>query len=237
MLDVPRHVAIIMDGNGRWALSRGLPRNAGHLKGAMAIKNVLRVSAKLGIKYITLFAFSSENFSRPTAEVNFLMKLFERFAKKHERTVINSKTRFRVIGDMSGLPETLQNILEKIVDETKAFDEFNLTVALNYSARNEVLHVINSIISHRNRDCTEKVTWDDFKKFLYTSDLPDPDLIIRTSGEQRLSNFLLLQSAYSELFFTKTFWPDFGEKELREAIDSYQHRERRFGNINERKSN
>ena len=237
MLDVPRHVAIIMDGNGRWALSRGLPRNAGHLNGAMAIKNVLRVSAKLGIKYITLFAFSSENFSRPTAEVDFLMKLFERFAKKHERTVINSKTRFRVIGDMSSLPETLQNILEKIEDEKKIFDEFNLTVALNYSARNEVLHVINSIISHRNRDCTEKVTWDDFKKFLYTSDLPDPDLIIRTSGEQRLSNFLLLQSAYSELFFTKTFWPDFGEKELREAIDSYRHRERRFGNINERKSN
>ena len=237
MLDVPRHVAIIMDGNGRWALSRGLPRNAGHLKGAMAIKNVLRVSAKLGIKYITLFAFSSENFSRPTAEVDFLMKLFERFAKKHERTVINSKTRFRVIGDMSGLPETLQNILKKIEDETKIFNELNLTVALNYSARNEVLHVINSIISHRNRDCTEKVTWDDFRKFLYTSDLPDPDLIIRTSGEQRLSNFLLLQSAYSELFFTKTFWPDFGEKGLREAIDSYRHRERRFGNINERKSN
>ena len=121
--------------------------------------------------------------------------------------------------------------------DTKIFDEFNLTVALNYSARNEVLHAINSIISHRNSDRNEEITWDDFKNFLYTSDLPDPDLIIRTSGEQRLSNFLLLQSAYSELFFTKTFWPDFGEKELKEAIDSYRHRERRFGNINERKSN
>lgn len=237
MLDVPRHIAIIMDGNGRWALSRRLPRNVGHMKGATAIKNVLRASSKFGIKYITLFAFSSENFSRPKTEVNFLMKLFERFARKHERTVVNSKTRFRVIGDISSLPTTLQNVLKKIVDETKIFDEFNLTVALNYSARNEVLHAINSIISHRNSDRNEEITWDDFKNFLYTSDLPDPDLIIRTSGEQRLSNFLLLQSAYSELFFTKTFWPDFGEKELKEAIDSYRHRERRFGNINERKSN
>lgn len=230
------HVAFIMDGNGRWAQARGLPRHEGHRRGAAVVKKILRVVEKNGIKYATFFAFSSENFSRPESEINFLMNLFEKFLKKYNKTFCEKEVRFRAIGDLSQLPINLQLAIEKLIQNTACFDKFHLTIALNYGARSEVIYAMRNLLKNKNVD-VDNLTWEDFEQYLYTKDLPDPDLIIRTSGEQRLSNFLLLQSAYAELYFTKTYWPDFDEKEFLLAIEDYGIRERRMGKINDKTNN
>ena len=231
MLCVPIHVALIMDGNGRWAAARRLPRSAGHRRGAASIGKILRAAEKIGIKYVTLYAFSSENFSRPRAEVDFLMDLFEKFLKKNGEKFAANEIRFRMIGDPSRLPDSLQGEIKRLAEGTEKFTRFNLTIALNYGSRDEVVRAIGRLcadgVAHIDR-----LHWDGFKKYLDSSDLPDPDLIIRTSGEQRLSNFLMLQGAYAELYFTKTFWPDFGEKEFLDAVADYRQRERKIGNVN-----
>jgi undecaprenyl diphosphate synthase len=233
MSRIPAHVAFIMDGNGRWAQARGLPRHEGHRRGAAVVKKILRIAEKNGIKYATFFAFSSENFSRPESEVNFLMNLFERFLKKYSKTLCEKEVRFRAIGNLWQLPLNLQLAIEKLTQSTVHFDRFHLTMALNYGARSEVIRAIGNLFKNKNVD-VENLTWKDFEQHLYTKDLPDPDLVIRTSGEQRLSNFLLLQSAYAELYFTKTYWPDFNEKEFLLAIEDYGTRERRMGKINDK---
>ncbi|MDR1433039.1 MAG: di-trans,poly-cis-decaprenylcistransferase [Puniceicoccales bacterium] len=235
MLRVPIHVALIMDGNGRWAASRGLPRSEGHRKGAAAVKKILRAAERLGIAYVTFYAFSSENFSRSKAEVDFLMGLFEKFLKKYEKKLAENGIRFRTIGDPYRLPDSLQEVIKEIGENTKKFTKFNLTIALNYGARSEVIRAIRRLCADGDADI-DHLHWDGFKKYLDSSDLPDPDLIIRTSGEQRLSNFLMLQGAYAELYFTKTFWPDFGEVEFLRAVEDYRQRERRIGTANGKKN-
>ncbi|MDR1528431.1 MAG: di-trans,poly-cis-decaprenylcistransferase [Puniceicoccales bacterium] len=233
MSRIPVHVAFIMDGNGRWAQVRGLSRHEGHRRGASVIKKILRAAEKSGVKYVTFFAFSSENFSRPESEVKFLMGLCEKFLKKYRKTICEKEIRFRTIGDLSQLPFNLQLAIEKLTQNTAHFDKFHLTMALNYGARSEVIQAIGKLLKSEDVN-VENLTWKDFERHLYTKDLPDPDLIIRTSGEQRLSNFLLLQSAYAELYFTKTYWPDFNEKEFLLAIEDYGSRERRMGKINDK---
>jgi undecaprenyl diphosphate synthase len=219
-----------MDGNGRWAKYRGLPRYEGHRRGAAVVKKVLRAAERVGIKYVTLYALSSENLSRPRAEVDFLMDLCEKFLRRHGGNFIKRMVRFRVIGDPSQLSESLRTTIWQLERDTAEFDRFNVTVALNYGARGEIVHAIKALFHGADADIGA-LTWDVLRKYLYTSNLPDPDFIIRTSGEQRLSNFLLLQAAYAEFFFTKTLWPDFGEVKFLEAVDDYRHREKRIGNI------
>jgi undecaprenyl diphosphate synthase len=233
MLAVPTHVALIMDGNGRWAKAHGQSRSEGHRRGALSVKKVLRAAWKVGVRFVTLYAFSSENFSRPRAEVDFLMDLFEKFLRKYGQKFSEERVRFRVIGNLSELPSSLQMTISNLVKNTESFDRFNVTIALNYSSRNEIIHALKNIFSE-GPPSFENFSWIDLKNYLYTRDLPDPDLIIRTSGERRLSNFLLLQAAYAELFFTQTYWPDFDEKEFLAAIEDYQRRERRMGNVDER---
>ncbi|MDR0742652.1 MAG: di-trans,poly-cis-decaprenylcistransferase [Puniceicoccales bacterium] len=233
MSRIPAHVAFIMDGNGRWAQAHGLPRHDGHRRGASVIKKILRIAEKNGIKYATFFAFSSENFLRPESEVKFLMDLFEKFLQKYRKTLCEKEIRFRAIGNLSQLPISLQLAIEKLTQSTAHFDRFHLTIALNYGARSEVIEAMRNLLKNKDANA-ENLTWEDFEQYLYTKDLPDPDLIIRTSGEQRLSNFLLLQSAYAELYFTKTHWPDFNEEEFLLAIEDYGTRERRMGKINDK---
>lgn len=237
MNNMPQHVAFIMDGNGRWAKERNLPRTVGHWHGSLVIKEILRTANELNIPYITLFAFSAENFSRPKNEVNYLMRLFERFIKKEGRILLKNKIRFRTIGDISQLPVSLQAAIIELIDSTSRCDGLQLTVAVNYGARQEIARAINRLINDDRFDTNKQLNWENIVPYLDTSMLPDPDLIIRTSGEQRLSNFLLLQAAYSEFYFTSVYWPDFTRDEFLKAIASYQQRDRRVGNIHDEKSN
>jgi undecaprenyl diphosphate synthase len=228
MVNAPTHVALIMDGNGRWATARGFTRNEGHRRGATTVRKILRAAKKIGIKYVTLYALSSENLLRPRSEVEFLLSLCEKFLKRYGRKFVDGKVRVRAIGDLSPFPASLQVAIGKVETETAGFDDFNLTVALNYGARSEVVHAIRNLLRDRAVNADD-LSWESFSQYLHTHDLPDPDLIIRTSGEQRLSNFLLLQAAYAELYFTKTYWPDFGEQDFLAAIEDYGRRERRMG--------
>lgn len=237
MNNMPQHVAFIMDGNGRWAKERNLPRTVGHWHGSLVIKEILRTANELNIPYITLFAFSAENFSRPKNEVNYLMRLFERFIKKEGRILLKNKIRFRTIGDIAQLPVSLQAAIIELIDSTSRCDGLQLTVAVNYGARQEIARAINRLINDDRFDTNKQLNWENIVPYLDTSMLPDPDLIIRTSGEQRLSNFLLLQAAYSEFYFTSVYWPDFTRDEFLKAIASYQQRDRRVGNIHDEKSN
>lgn len=224
---IPSHVAIIMDGNGTWAKKRGLPRNLGHRQGAKTLLEIVKASDKLGIKYLTVFAFSTENWSRPKEEVDFLMKLPLEFLTQYQDEFLKSNIKFKAIGKISELPEELR---EKIAEfEQKSFNNngLNFIIAINYGAHEEILHACNQLIAnHKN-----EVSKQDFIEHLYTSDIPDVDLLIRTSGQIRISNFLLWQIAYSELYFTDVLWPDFKEKELIKALKAYESRERRFGGI------
>lgn len=228
---LPAHVAIIMDGNGRWAQARGLPRAAGHKKGAEALRNLLVECQGLGIRYLTIYAFSSENWSRPQTEVSDLMQLL-RFYLEHElKTLAKHKVRLQIIGDRSLLDPATRKQVEDTEKNTAAFDQFTLVVALSYGARSEILHAVKSIAQDV---ATGKIPADAidealFAKHLFTSQLPDPDLLIRTGGEQRLSNFLLWQQAYTELYFTPVYWPDFDIAHFKTALAEYAKRERRYG--------
>lgn len=224
--NIPNHIAIIMDGNGRWAKKRGLARSFGHMEGAKTLRNVLEYLTEIGVKYLTVYAFSTENWNRPQDEVSTLMKLFLKYIKNERKNMMKNKIRFFVSGRKNNVSEKLQNEIERLEEETKGNDRITLNIAFNYGSRAEIVDAVNRIIE----DGKENITEEDFSKYLY-NDFPDPDLVIRTSGEMRISNFLLWQIAYSELYITDTLWPDFDEKEIDKAIESYNQRERRFGGV------
>lgn len=231
---MPEHVAIIMDGNGRWAKKRGLPRAAGHRAGMEAIRRCLEGLKNLKVKYLTLYAFSTENWRRPKAEVDFLMDLPGQFIGRELNSLIENNVKFGAIGDISKLPEHTQGAIAEGIKKTKLCTGLNLNFAVNYGAREEILGAVRQLGSmcksgHLN---PENIQAEEFEKYLYTRGIPHPDLVIRTSGEIRISNFLLWQLAYAELIFIDTLWPDFSELELYGAIKQFQQRNRRFGGIN-----
>jgi undecaprenyl diphosphate synthase len=224
-----------MDGNGRWARQRGLPRIEGHRQGVEAVRTVLETAWELGIRQITLYAFSAENWKRPAEEVGALMGLLEWFLKRETARLVANRIRLRTIGRIEELPDSVQRVLAEAITATAGFTEHTLVLALNYGARREVADAARAyaaaVVAGHER--LETASWDAFSRYLETADLPDPDLVIRTSGETRLSNFLLLQSAYAEFVFTPVLWPDFGKAELTAAVAEYARRERRFGKTSE----
>ena len=231
--NVPRHVAIIMDGNGRWAAARGLPRNEGHRRGVEAVRRTIRAAGEIGIKFITIFSFSAENWSRPASEISELMGLLRRFIRNDLAELHKSNVRVRIIGEREGLDADIARLLVEAEELTKENTGLTLVVAFNYGARQEIARAARRIADAVTQGTLSpsEVTMDVLGGFLDAPDVPDPDLIIRTSGEQRLSNFLLWQSAYSELVFVPTYWPDFDRAALEAAIEQYQQRERRFGGL------
>ena len=224
---IPKHVAIIMDGNGRWAKEQNLPRIEGHRSGVNNVESVVEVAGELGIPFLTLYAFSIENWNRPADEVEALMQLLVTFLEKQEARLIENKIRLKTIGRLHALPPAVQKSLQGTIARTAHFTEQTLILALNYGARTEILDAVQAYVKAGNKE--GPADWDAFRPYLYTADIPDPDLVIRTSGEQRMSNFLLMQSAYAELFFHKKPWPEFHRTEFLEAIAAYQQRERRYG--------
>jgi undecaprenyl diphosphate synthase len=231
--DVPRHVAIIMDGNGRWAAARGLPRAEGHRRGVEALRRTIRAAGEIGIKIITIFSFSAENWSRPASEIGELMGLLRRFVRNDLAELHKSNVRVRIIGERVGLDPDIGRLLIEAEDLTKSNDGLTLVVAFNYGARQEIVRAARSIAEAvtQGRLKIDDIDMETVSRSLDAPDIPDPDLIIRTSGEQRLSNFLLWQSAYSELVFVPIYWPDFDRTTLESAIREYQQRERRFGGL------
>jgi undecaprenyl diphosphate synthase len=231
--DAPRHVAIIMDGNGRWAAARGLPRSEGHRRGVEALRRAVRAAGELGIRYLTIFSFSSENWSRPIAEVNELMGLLRRFVRNDLAELHQNNVRVRIIGDRNGLSPDIGPLLIEAEDLTRNNTGLNLVVAFNYGARQEIARAARRM--SEAVACGElqvnDIDVDRFSGFLDAPDVPDPDLIIRTSGEQRLSNFLLWQAAYSEFVFVPGFWPDFDRATLEAVITEFRRRDRRFGGV------
>jgi len=233
---LPQHVAIIMDGNGRWATRRGLPRVAGHRQGVEALREVIRTSDELGIKYLTLYAFSTENWKRPAAEIDALMSLLVEYLRKEIRELNSNNVKISVLGQVEAFPTVAQSEIANAVELTKNNTGLNVNIALNYGGRAEIVRAAKAIA----RDVLDKkISIDDiderlFSNYLYTANIPDPDLLIRTSGEFRLSNFLLYQIAYTELVFTApdVLWPDFDKKAYLEAIMEYQRRQRRYGGLN-----
>ncbi len=231
----PNHIGIIMDGNGRWAQSQGLSRIKGHQQGVETCRRIIEACQALDVHYLTLYAFSAENWNRPETEVNGLMELLELFLMKETGTLKKKRVRLHAIGRIEDLPARPRAALKKAIEATKEFDEWHLILALNYSARNEVVDATQAIATLAANGALDpgSIDWDTISSHLYTGGLPDPDLIVRTSGETRLSNFLLMQSAYAEFYFTATCWPDFTKAHLEEAIRSYHNRERRFGRTGE----
>lgn len=234
-MSVPQHIAIIMDGNGRWAKSKGLPRNAGHTAGAKNVEKICLAAKKLGVKYLTLYAFSTENWSRPASEVKALMKLLSGYLDKCVQTAHEHQMRIRVIGDISRLEPKFQQQILEAERISSVYDELNLTIAINYGSRDEMLRAMRHLCEDVKAGSLdpEELTEEVFLRYLDTKDLPDPDLLIRTSGELRLSNYLLWQLAYSEFYFTGVTWPEFDEKELQKAVETYENRDRRYGGIKE----
>jgi undecaprenyl diphosphate synthase len=231
--EVPCHVAIIMDGNGRWAAARGLPRAEGHRRGVEALRRTIRAAGEIGVKYVTIFSFSAENWSRPASEVGELMGLLRRFIRNDLAELHQSNVRVRVIGERDGLDPDIGRLLVEAEDLTKGNDGLVLVVAFNYGARQEITRAVRRIVDQvaQGHLKPDSIAMETVARFLDAPDIPDPDLIIRTSGEQRLSNFLLWQAAYSELVFVPTYWPDFDRAALEGAIAEYHRRERRFGGL------
>lgn len=229
---VPRHIAIIMDGNGRWAQKKGLQRIKGHYNGAKIIRHLTDIASELGVKHLTLYCFSTENWRRPLEEVNFLMDLIRNYLIEQANDMVKEGVRLTTIGDTSTLPDKVKAELVRVKEMTKDCSKITLNLALNYGGRDEIVHAVNALVADvkagkRDEDITEEI----FEQYLYTNFLPDPDLLIRTSGEIRLSNFLPWQTAYTEFYFTDVNWPDFTDDEFYKAILEYQHRHRRFGGI------
>ncbi len=233
--NLPRHLAIIMDGNGRWAKKRFLPRIMGHRQGAKTVKEIVTAARRWGIRYLTLYAFSKENWSRPKEEVDALMDLLSEYLQRELDELLGNKIRLRAIGDIEDLPPRVRTILFDTMNRTSKNYEMQLILALSYGGRAEIARAAKrlSLDVLQGKLRPDDVNKNTFKSYLYTSDVPDPDLIIRTSGEMRLSNFLLYQAAYSELYITDTLWPDFNENELLKALEDYSRRERRFGKTSE----
>ncbi|MEI7509146.1 MAG: isoprenyl transferase [Flavobacterium sp.] len=233
--NLPKHLAIIMDGNGRWAKQKGLLRTLGHESGTKSVKTTVETCAKLGIENLTLYAFSTENWNRPKLEVDTLMKLLVNSLKKELKTLQENNIRLNSIGNLSKLPESILKELHDVIDKTKHNTHMTLTLALSYGSREELLNVVKNISDKVKNNIISIDSIDEsiINQHLYTHNLPDVDLLIRTSGEHRISNFMLWQVAYAELFFTDVLWPDFTDEHLYEAIISYQKRERRFGKTSE----
>ena len=233
---VPHHVAIIMDGNGRWAKLRHRPRTFGHEAGVRAVKKVVRAAGEVGIKYLTLYTFSIENWKRPRREVSALMSLLTRATRNELDDLIKNDVKLRTIGRINGLPQSRQKVLLDAVEKTRNNQGLVLTLALNYGGRTEILDAVKAISNSVRAGIVDVPDINDelFSDFLYTAGFPDPDLLIRTSGEMRISNFLLWQTSYTELYIIDTLWPDFGRKELFEAVVSFQKRDRRFGKVSSR---
>ena len=232
--NTPTHVAIIMDGNGRWANARGLPRTVGHHRGTEAVKRVVEAAAKSGIKYLTLFGFSSENWSRPESEIKELMRLLRTYLRSETAELHKSGIRLRVIGDRSAFDADIVDLIDNAERLTADNRKITLVMALNYGGRNDILHAANALADYAARE-KRKLSQEEvealFPQFLMTAGIPDPDLMIRTSGEQRISNFLLWPCAYTEFVFTDTLWPDFNQKDLDQAIAEYNNRDRRYGGV------
>lgn len=224
---LPKHVAIIMDGNGRWAKKRGLPRSYGHKVGTENVRKIVKYCSKRGIEYLTVYAFSTENFKRPQDEVGTLMKLLVEYFNKETEELRQNGVRLNVIGDISAFAPAVQKAINNGIEKTKDCSDLVFSIALAYGSRAEIVRAVKMIKENGVEDITEET----ISKYLYTFDMPDPDLIIRTSGEQRLSNFLLYQAAYSEFYFTDCLWPDFNEKEFDRALEEYSKRNRRFGGV------
>lgn len=225
----PQHLAIVMDGNGRWAAKRHLPRTAGHLRGIGAVRRTVRYCGHKGIKYLTLFSFSSENWRRPQDEVDLLMNLFVRSLQKEVKTLHKNNICLKVIGDLSAFSSQIRELIAEAEDLTKDNDSMYLTIAANYGGRWDILNAFQNYMKEQGVDPERRVDELDFDKYLSMSWAPEPDLFIRTGGEQRISNFLIWQLAYTELYFTPTYWPDIKDKHLDEALAWYATRERRFG--------
>ncbi len=233
LLEVPEHVAIILDGNGRWAKKRFMPRNYGHAQGSKTVEQICEDAWNLGIKYLTVYAFSTENWSRPQKEVDALMKLLRSYLKDCIKRTTKNNMRVRVIGDKTGLSEDIRNSIEELERVSAVNTGLNFTIAINYGSRDEMRRAMVRMAKdvEEGKVKSEEITEEVFKGYLDTWELPDPDLLIRTSGEQRLSNFLLWQLAYTEFVFMEVLWPDFNRNELIRAIRQYNGRERRFGGI------
>lgn len=228
---IPQHVAIIMDGNGRWAQRKNLPRLAGHKRGSEIAEDIVDVSLDLGVKFLTLYAFSQENWKRPGEEVVGLMDLLHYFLLSKKEKFIQNQVRLCAIGEVESLPVAVKEVLFSIMEATRDFKKLTLVLALSYGSRNEILRGIKKFIQKNSESIKEGVSIlpEEFSQYLDTKIVPDPDLLIRTSGEYRMSNFMLWQMAYTELYFTETLWPDFNKDEFVKAIVEYQNRERRFG--------
>ena len=237
-MNVPQHIAIILDGNGRWAKKKGMPRNYGHMEGAKTVERICEDAYNLGVKYLTVYAFSTENWKRPQSEVDALMNLLRSYMKNCLKRAEKNNMRVRVIGDKTALAQDLQERIVELEEATKDYDGLCFQIALNYGSRDEMIRSMRCLC----QDCKEgKVDVNDideamFESYLDTADIPDPDLMIRTSGEQRLSNYLLWQLAYSEFYFTDVLWPDFSKEDLEKAIEYYNKRDRRFGGVKEEKA-
>ena len=228
---LPKHIAITMDGNGRWAKTKGKIRIFGHKNGVKAVRDTTEGAAEIGIKFLTLYAFSSENWNRPEKEVNALMTLLVSAINKETKTLMNNNIRLCTIGDINKLPSKAQKELQEAITKTKDNTRMTLVLALSYSGRGEIINAVQNIIKDGKKP--EEINEDIFQQYLTTKSVPDPELLIRTSGEYRISNFLLWQIAYPELYFTDTLWPDFRRADLYKAILNYQNRERRFGKTTE----
>lgn len=231
--NLPEHVAIIMDGNGRWAARRGLPRLQGHRAGVESVRAVVRECGRLGIKYLTLYAFSTENWRRPVSEVKGLMRMLETFLRREERLLHENMVRLRTIGELSALPDGVREQLERVKKSTEKYEKGNLILALNYGGRDELVRAFRAMAraAAAGELAPQQIDERAVAAHLDTHGVPDPDLLIRTSGEMRLSNFLLWQLSYAEFYFTETLWPDFREREFRAALAEYARRQRRFGAV------
>ncbi len=230
-MKIPQHVAIILDGNGRWAKAKGMPRNYGHVQGAKNVERICEDAYHLGIKYLTVYAFSTENWRRSRDEVDALMKLLRNYMKTCVKTAKKNHMRVRVIGDKTGLAKDIQDSIANLERESRNQDGLNFTIAINYGSRDEICRAVKKIAEEGIRP--EEITEEVISAHLDTAGIPDPDLLIRTSGEQRLSNYLMWQLAYTEFYFTDLPWPDFSKEELSKAIEKYNQRERRYGGVKE----
>ena len=224
---LPQHIAIIMDGNGRWAKSKNLPRIKGHFEGTNAVKRIVKISGEIGLNYLTIYAFSTENWKRPNNEPKAVLTLIENTLMKEIRELYESNVVIKFIGSRNGISDSLAQKMDNAYEMTKNNTGLHLLVAVNYGGRLEIIEGINTLL----REKKDSITLENFPKYLYTKDIPDPDLLIRTSGEMRISNYLIWQIAYSEMYFTKTLWPDFSQEEFLQAIIDFQRRARRFGGV------
>ncbi len=234
-MNIPQHVAIILDGNGRWAKAKGMPRNYGHAQGSKNVEKICEEACRMGIKYLTVYAFSTENWNRPKEEVNALMKLLRNYMKTCLKTAAKNDMKVRVIGDITKLDEDIQKRILELEEATKNNGGLNFQIAINYGSRDEITRAVRTLAEDvkEGKLMPEEVNEACIERYLDTHDIPDPDLLIRTSGEQRLSNYLLWQLAYTEFYFTDVPWPDFSKQELEKAIEQYNRRDRRYGGVKE----